>query len=474
MDATAQAELVRSGRVHPSELVDAAVTRIEQLNPALNAVVHEWFDEARAWAADPDLPAGPLRGVPFLLKDLNTTMAGQPLSNGNRALKEAGWRPPDDATLVARYRVAGLVILGRTNSPELGSLPVTEPEAYGPTRNPWVQERTPGGSSGGAAAAVASGMVAVAHASDGGGSIRIPASCCGLVGLKLSQGRITMGPRRDESGLGVEHVVARTVRDSALLLDVSHGPGIGDTVMAPAPSRPYVDEVGADPGRLRVGVLAVHPLGGALDPTCAEAARRAGTLLESLGHHVDESSPPVLADGELPGRFTALWAAQMALAIARVEEILGRPTADGEVEAVNRALRDHAKRHSALDLSQAQAATSAFRRALHGWWAPPPDGEGWDLLVTPTVAELPPRVGEHANDPDDPMYPMRRAGLWAAFTPPFNTSGQPAISLPLHTSTEGLPVGVQLIAAYGREDLLVRVAAQLEAAAPWAGRHPSL
>ncbi len=472
MDATAQADLVRTGQVHPSELVEAAAERIGKLNPELNAVVTEWIDEARAWAADPDLPDGPLRGVPFLLKDLNTAMAGQPLSNGSRALKDAGWRPPADATLVARYRAAGLVILGRTNSPELGSLPVTEPEAWGPTRNPWDLTRTPGGSSGGSAAAVAAGLVPVAHASDGGGSIRIPSSCCGLVGLKVSQGRITMGPARDESGLGVDHVVARTVRDSALLLDVSRGPGVGDTVIAPAPARPYVDEVGFEPGRLRVGVLAVRPLGGPLAPACADAARSAGALLESLGHHVEEAWPAALADQALPSRFTALWATQVALAIARVEDVLGRPVADDEVEAVNRALRDHARQHSALDLALAQSAVAAFRRALHAWWAPPPDGDGWDLLVTPTVAELPPLIGVHANDPADPMRPMRRAGEWVPFTPPFNTSGQPAISLPLHWS-DGLPVGVQLVAGYGREDVLLRVAAQLEAATPWADRHPA-
>jgi amidase len=474
MDATEQAALVRAGDVHPTELVTAAVERIEQMNPTLNAVVSQWFDEALGWAADPDLPGGPLRGVPFLLKDLSTAMAGQPLSNGNRALKDAGWRPPADSTLVARYRAAGLVILGRTNTPEFGTLPVTEPEAWGPTRNPWDLSRTPGGSSGGSAAAVAAGMVPVAHASDGGGSIRIPASCCGLVGLKVSQGRTSMGPGRDESGLSVEHVVARSVRDTALLLDVSHGPGVGDTVIASPPARPYAAEIGADPGRLRIGVQSTHPLGLTLDPACAEAARTAGKLLASLGHDVDEAWPAMQADPSLPVHFTRLWATQRALAVARVEEIVGRPTTDDEVEALNRVMAEHARQSSALDLALAQAAASNFRRALHAWWAPPPAGDGWDLLVTPTVAELPPRIGEHANDPSDPMAPMRRAGRWVPFTPAFNLSGQPAISLPLHESPEGLPVGVQLVAAYGGEDALLRVAAQLEAASPWAHRQPSL
>ena len=239
MDATEQAELVAAGEVAPVELLDAAVERIERDDDAINAVVLRWFDRARDDAASTQLPDGPFRGVPFLLKNLFASMAGTPLTNGNKAL--AAVRPVStiDTTLVSRYRAAGLVIAGRTNSPELGSLPVTEPEAYGPTRNPWNLDHTPGGSSGGAAAAVAAGMVPIAHASDGGGSIRIPASCCGLVGLKVSQGRISMGPLRAETGLGVEHCVSRTVRDTARLLDATRGPGVGDTVAGPA-SRPPV------------------------------------------------------------------------------------------------------------------------------------------------------------------------------------------------------------------------------------------
>ncbi|HXO49799.1 MAG TPA: amidase, partial [Mycobacterium sp.] len=250
MDAIDQAALVASGEVSPSELLEAAIERIERIDPALNAVVIRWFDHARETAASADLPNGPFRGVPFLIKDLFTTYAGQRISNGNVAFKEAHVIADADTTLVSRHRAAGLVIAGRTNSPELGSLPTTEPVAWGATHNPWDTARTPGGSSGGAAASVASGMVPFAHASDGGGSIRIPASCCGLVGLKPSQGRITLGPLRDESGLGVEHCVSRTVRDTAALLDATRGPGIGDTVIAPPPSRPYVEELGADPGRL--------------------------------------------------------------------------------------------------------------------------------------------------------------------------------------------------------------------------------
>jgi len=291
MDAMDQAALVASGEVSPSELLEAAIDRIERIDPAINAVVIRWFDHARETAASADLPRGPFRGVPFLIKDLSATYAGQRISNGNVAFKEAHVIADADTTLVSRHRAAGLVIAGRTNSPELGSVPTTEPVAWGATHNPWDTTRTPGGSSGGAAAAVASGMVPFAHASDGGGSIRIPASCCGLVGLKPSQGRITHGPVRDESGLSVEHCVSRTVRDTAALLDATRGPGIGDTMIAPPPARPYVEEVGADPGRLRIGILDHHPQGGSVDAEVTHGAQAVGKLLESLGHYIEEAWP---------------------------------------------------------------------------------------------------------------------------------------------------------------------------------------
>lgn len=468
MDATAQAELIAHGEVTPVELLEAAVARIEAIDPALNAVVLRWFDAARELAASPDLPDGPFRGVPFLLKDLWAHHAGRPLTNGNRAL--AAERPVSDhdTTLVARYRAAGFVIAGRTNSPELGSLPVTEPLAYGPTRNPWDTSRTPGGSSGGAAAAVAAGMVPIAHASDGGGSIRIPAACCGLVGLKVSQGRMSLGPTRNESNLGVEHCVSRTVRDTARLLDATHGPGVGDTVIAPAPARPYIDEVGADPGRLRIGVLDHDPRGLEIDPACAEGARAAARLLEGLGHHVETTWPGVLADTSLTPRFMALWATNMATGIASMGAQLGRELGEADIEPVNWAQAEYARAFSALQLADAQTATVEFRRSVQQWWA-----DGWDLLVTPTLGELPVRIGEHDALPDDPLAGMKRAARFVPFTPAYNMSGQPAISLPLHWH-DGLPVGVQLVAAYGREDLLIRVAAQLEAAHPWASHRPRL
>ena len=473
LDATDQADLVRSGQVTPSELLEAAIERIEALDPQLNAVVIRWFDHAREVAAGP-LPDGPFRGVPFLLKDLWATYAGQTISNGNKALKAAAQVSPSDTTLVARFRAAGLVTAGRTNSPEFGAVPATEPEAWGPTRNPWDTSRSPGGSSGGSGAAVAAGMVPLAHASDGGGSIRIPASCCGLVGLKTTQGRITLGPARDESNLGVELCVSRSVRDTALLLDAVHGPGVGDTVIAPAPSRPYVQELGADPGRLRIGVLDHYPTGGAIHPENEAAARNAAALLESLGHHVEESFPQPLADPEFSRRFSAMWSTNMAVAIGRIATALGRPVTLDDVELVNWTQAEFARSVSGVDYATALAAMSLARRAVQQWWVGTDDQPGFDLLVTPTLAEPPLPIGTFDNNPSQPMAPMIRAGAYVPFTPAFNATGQPAISLPLHWTADGLPVGVQLVAAYGREDLLLRVASQLEHAQPWAHRHPPI
>ena len=350
----------------------------------------------------------------------------------------------------------------------MGSLPATQPAAWGPTHNPWDLDRTPGGSSGGAAAAVAAGMVPFANASDGGGSIRIPASACGLVGLKPSQGRITVGPARAEVGLGVEHCVSRTVRDSAVLLDAVRGPGIGDTVIAAAPERPYADEVGADPGRLRIGLLDVHPTGEALHADCVAAVRSAAAMLEGLGHDVEPAWPAALADEALTPRFMALWATQMAMGGQRVRADAG-PGADRGRRRAGELDPGRARRPlSAVDYATALAASYASgARCRRG------GPTGGTCCSRRRVAEPPPLLTEFEPVPGDPSAQMRRAGQWVPFTPPFNMSGQPAISLPLHWNGAGLPIGVQLVAAYGREDVLVRVAAQLEAAHPWADRHPA-
>jgi len=468
LDATDQAALVRRGEVTPLELLDTAIERIEAIDPVLNAVVIRWFDEARATASG-TLPDGPFRGVPTLLKDLWAHYAGQPLTNGCQALKDTMPVSATDTTLVARYRAAGFVVAGRTNSPEFGSLPCTEPTAWGVTRNPWNIQHSPGGSSGGAAAAVASGMVPLAHASDGGGSIRIPASACGLVGLKPTQGRITLGPYRDESNLGVELCVSRSLRDTAALLDAVHGPGVGDTVIAAPPTRPYVQELGVAPGRLRIGLLDHHPFGGEVHEQCALAARNTAALLESLGHDVAPGFPQAMANPDFGRRFSALWATNMGAGMARIATQLGRDLVPGDVEPVNQVQSDFARGVSGVDYAMALAATVEFRRAVQQWWA-----DGWDLLLTPTLGELPALIGTFANDSANPLAPMVRSAQYVPFTPAFNASGQPAISLPMHWTPDGLPVGIQLVAAYGREDLLFRVAAQLEAAQPWSHRHPSI
>ncbi len=467
LDATAQAEMVANGDVTPTELVEAAIERIEALDGPINAVIMRWFDHARDVAAAGAMAGSSFRGVPFLLKDLYAPYEGQAMTNGNVALRGAMPISPADSAIVSRFRESGLVTLGRTNSPELGSVPVTEPIAYGPTRNPWDTSRTPGGSSGGAGAAVAAGMVPIAHASDGGGSIRIPASCCGLIGLKTTQGRISLGPQRTESGFSVELCVSRSVRDTAGLLDAVRGPGVGDTVIAPPPTRPYVDEVGADPGRLRIGLLDSHPRGGPLHDDCVTAVRGAASLLEGLGHDVEPGFPATLADASFTQRFMAIWATMMAIGLDGYAAMLGRELREDEVEPVNWAQAEFSKQLSAVDFARAQVAVAEYRRATQQWWA-----DGWDLLLTPTLAEPPLEIGALDPKPGDPMAGMRRAAEFVPFTPPFNTSGQPAINVPLHWNDDGLPIGVQLVAAYGREDVLIQVAGQLEAASPWADRRP--
>lgn len=469
LDATAQAELVRSGQASPLELVDAAIERIERLNPQLNAVIHERFDKARA-EAQGDLPAGPFRGVPFVLKDLDGYSAGDPYYGGTRFLRDHDWRPAHDSYLTERFRAAGLVCVGRTNSPELGLVPTTEPETYGPTRNPWDTGRSTGGSSGGSAAAVASGMVPLGHAGDGGGSIRIPASECGLVGLKPSRGRHSLGPEAGESwgGLVARLAVTRSVRDTAALLDAVQGAMPGDPYTAPPPTRPYVDELGADPGSLRIG-LRVDAPGAVGDPhpDAVAAAEAAAALLESLGHRVEIGSPEALDDAEFVAYFINAYNSWVARDLERLGQAVGTPVTEADVEAGTWALAEAGRQVSATEYLAAVEYLHDFTRRVAGWWV-----GGFDLLLTPTIPEPPPVLGEFSGTPDNPLVGLFRSAEIVPFTAPFNTTGQPAVSLPLHWNADGLPIGVQLVAAYGREDQLVAVSAQLEAAAPWAGRRP--
>lgn len=458
LDATDQAALVASGEVTSGELVEAAIERIEQLDPALGAVVLRYFDQARAVAAGG--PTGPLAGVPFLVKDLFTDVAGQVRTDANVALKEQARSAAADSPLVARYRAAGLVFAGRTASSEFGTVPAAESAAWGVTRNPWNTALSPGGSSGGSAAAVAAGLVPAAHGTDAAGSIRIPAACCGLVGLKPSR----MSGRAVESvrDLIVDLAVTRSVRDTALLLDIARGGDGSD------PAGGHLAGTAADPGRLRVGLLDTRPDGSPVHPDYAEAARASARLLESLGHHVEPGFPAALADSALDRLLPAFWSTGMADVLGEVAQRLGRELTEAEVEPLNWTLGALAAQVTEHDRQAARDGVAAFARSVVGWW------DDHDLLLTPTLGEPPLPSGALGPDPADPLAPLTRSVEFAPFTPFANFTGQPAMSLPLHVGADGLPVGVQLVAAPGRDDLLLRVAAQLENAAPWQDRHPAL
>lgn len=465
-DATAQADLVRRGALSPLELVEAAIERIDRCDPVLNAVISRQFAAACDEAAA-QLPEGPFRGVPILLKDLGAVQAGVPYCEGTAFAKAAQYRGEHDGYLVQRFKRAGFVVLGRTNTPELGTAITTEPRAFGPTRNPWSIEHSSGGSSGGSAAAVASGMVPVAHGGDGGGSIRIPASCCAIFGLKPSRGRVSQGPEPSDSwgGFAVEHVLARTVRDSAAVLDQIAGYLPGDSFAAPAPLRPFAREVGADPGRLRIGLVdhaaqddyTVHP-------ECLQAVRLAGRLLESFGHTVEVAHPASLGEPEFRRHFLVVVSTAVAASLRQWSALLGREISAEEYEPVNSKLTALGRSLSASDYLESVLWLDGFRRRTLAFWSE----QGFDLLCTPVLAQPPARLGELS----DPLQGEARELETLRFTAQFNVSGQPAVSLPLHWAPGGLPIGVQLVADYGREDVLIRVASQLEEATGWVGRRP--
>jgi amidase len=470
LDATAQAELVRTGEVTPAELVEAAIARIEKLNPQLNAVIHPLSDKARAAVADPALPDGPFRGVPFLVKDGVCHTAGDPFHCGMQVLKDLDWHEETDTWLAERYRGAGFVFVGKTNLPELATSVTTEPLAYGPTHNPWNLERSPGGSSGGSAAAVASGMVAVAHGNDMGGSIRVPASACGLVGLKPTRGRTTLGPGFGEywGPLTHEHVLTRSVRDSAGVLDAVSGPGPGDPYTAPMPARPYGQEIGADPGRLRIGFRTARPDGSEAHAECVAAVDAAVKLLEELGHDVSPEPLAPLDVDEPDNGFVTIFCSAIARDLERWSERTGRTIRPSDVEPWNTLAAEVGRATGATQYQMALEAAQAWSRRVAAWWA-----AGGDVFVTPTMGEPPAPLGYLAGD-NDPGELAGRMGSYAAFTSAFNLTGQPAISLPLHWSADGLPIGVQFVAGYAREDILFRLASQLEQARPWADRRPPI
>ena len=477
LDATAQADLVRSGEATPLELVDAAINRVEKVNSEVNAVIHPLFDKARAAAGGSELADGPFRGVPIVIKDLDGASAGDPLHWGNRLLKRVGYVADHDSHLFAKLRAAGFVVIGKTNTPELGLMPTTEPEAYGPARNPWNTGHGTGGSSGGSAAAVASGMVPVGHAGDGGGSIRIPSSACGLFGLKPTRGRMSLGPEAGEAwaGLVQRHVLTRTVRDSAAVLDVLDGAMPGDPYFAPPPARPFLDEVGADAGSLRIGLRTHAPAAMAeTDPECIAAAEDAARLLESLGHIVEEASPVALDETELLDFFLVVLTTHVVWDVRQIEAMSGQTVGPDDVEPLTWVYYEQGLQGTAIQYLEAVNAAHSWSRRIAEWWARPDQGgAGYDLLLTPTMAEPPPEIGDVVGTKDDPWHGMARATAFATYAAPFNVTGQPAMSVPLYwEASRGLPIGVQLVAPYGREDMLLRVAAQLEAARPWADRRP--
>ncbi len=463
LDATAQAELVYRKEVAPIDLVDAAIERIERLNPRLNAVVTTMCDEARRIARG-SLPAGPFSGVPFLLKDSLASYAGARMTSGSRLLRErvAG----HDSELVTRLKRAGLIVLGKTNCAEFGLLPTTEPQLFGATRNPWNLHCTPGGSSGGSAAAVAAGMVAIAHGSDGGGSIRIPASCCGVFGLKPTRARNPLGPDHGDvrSGLVVEHALTRSVRDSAALLDATSGPDLGDPYCAPPPQRPFLHEVGADPGRLRIAFTAqtVAPVHG----DCVHALQDAATLCGELGHEMTEAQPRI--DYELAAQlFTTLWTAGCAATIDGIARSSGKSVGADDVEPFTWALYEMGRRVSASGYQLAIAELQALSRNIARFFTE------YDVWLTPVLAEPPPVLGSFDAPPDDPLAAFRRAWAFAPITGICNFTGQPAMSAPLYWNAEGLPIGSHFAGRFGDEATLFRLAAQLEQARPWACRQPA-
>ena len=467
LDATAQAELVRSKEVSPAELVGDAVTRIEKLNPHLNAVIHELFDRARAEAAG-ELPDGPFRGVPFLLKDLGAELAGTPFNEGTDF--SGDYTSTVTQELTQRYIDAGFVICGKTNTPELGILPTAEPRRFGPSRNPWNTEHSTGGSSGGSAAAVASGMVPAAHANDGGGSIRIPASCCGLVGLKPTRGRNSLAPQYGDmmGGLVAEHVVTRSVRDSAAILDVTAGPVPGDPYWAPPRRGPsFAAAAASAPPPLRIAVMTASPTGSEVHADCVAAVGATASLCESLGHQVEEATLSVDGDA-FTAHFINQWACGNAWAIGDWEVRVGRPVEEGDVEPLSWALIELGRSvNGGQYLASVQELQKITRQVARYF-------ERIDVLLTPTLGEPPAPLGTFDSPAGEPLAGLFRAAAYVPFTPPFNVTGQPGISLPLHWNDAGLPIGVQFVGRFGDEETLLSLAGQLEQASPWAARRPPI
>ncbi|ACG77614.1 6-aminohexanoate-cyclic-dimer hydrolase [Phenylobacterium zucineum HLK1] len=454
-DAVGLAELVARGEVSAGELLDAAVTRMAEVNPRINAVTLDLSDVARTAAPG----SGPLAGVPFLLKDLGATLAGTVTSGGSKLFADAAAEA--DSATTRLYKAAGLNIFGKTNTPEFGLWPVTESEHLGVCRNPWDLARTPGGSSGGAAAAVAAGIVPAAHASDGGGSIRTPAACCGLFGMKPSRGRVSFAPQGEGwAGASVQHAVTRSVRDSAALLDAVCAPQPGDPYFLPPPERPFLEAAGRDPGRLRIGFTTAALQSQALDPECAEAVRDAAKLCEDLGHAVEEVKVP----GDFPAMQAAaglVIAASVAANLDAEAERRGRPVGKGEVEGLTMATYRRGQGVTGSAYVQALATLHAFGRDVAALF------ETYDVLLLSTLGRPAIPIGWIFEDRDQIAD---RLFSFMPNTQPFNNSGQPAMTVPLAWSGEGLPIGLQFVGRTGEEAMLFSLAGQLERARPWFDR----
>ncbi len=468
LDATAQSELIRRKEIRPLELVEAAIGRVEKVNPNLNLVITTLFDEARTAAAG-EIPDGPFSGVPFLMKDIGAFLAGVPMSMGTALLKD--FVPDHDSELTRRLKKAGLIIIGKTNTPELGLMPTTEPRLYGPSRNPWNMDKTTGGSSGGSAAAVAAGMVPMAHANDGGGSIRIPASCCGVFGLKPTRARNSLGPDFGDiiSGLVCEHAVCRSVRDSATLLDATSGPAIGDPYFVPPPARPFIEEVGADPGRLKIAFSTQTLTGGAIHEDCLAAVDDAASLCQDLGHDVVEADLTLTGDPyDFMHAFNVLWYSGCASTINTIARIGGITPQAEYFEPLTWAIYEMGREFSASDYLMAVSKIQSASRDVCKFFM------DYDVLLTPVLAEPPVNIGTFDAPESNPMQAWKRVVEFAPFTATFNATGQPAMSVPLYWNGDNLPVGTQFVSRFGDEATLFRLAAQLEEARPWATRRPPI
>ncbi len=467
-DGVGLAELIRRGEASPLEVVDAAIAGVERHNPRINAVVYQAFDEARAAARGP-LPDGPFRGVPFLVKDLLLQVAGWPRTSGSRYAANAGFTDAEDSGLMRRYRASGVVTLGKTNLSEFGIAGTTETGLFGPCRNPWNPEHIVGGSSGGSAAAVACGMTPMAHGGDGLGSIRIPAACCGLVGLKVTRDRNPNLPDGYDfvQGNVVEHVITRTVRDSAVMLDVTGVPEPASPYPAPPKERPYADEVGRDPGRLRIAWSGRTPRGHAIHPDVQAALEDAARLLDSLGHHVEERALDV---NTLDDYFAnaALAGANFAAGMKRLIDSIGREPEAHELEPLTWASLKAARAVSGADaLYSAHERRMRAREMLRFF-------EDWDVFLCPVMGAPPPKIGYLDPVATSARDIQRRNGEIYPFTPAFNFTGQPSISLPLGQSSDGLPIGMMFSARYADEATLIRLASQLEQARPWKDKRPPI